>query len=218
MERAYGETQAANQRDEIVSHGSGEPGRALRFARFGLVRNRADDWRYRFIECRGAGANGCGIKYRDCGLYPCCPPGWPALIRQKFSPIPPIDFSRNSEMKPPRRLLSRGTEDAKAFLRNTLISPVTPNQFAVANALARDPAPDPMFVDPLFALITNRDLAIQASRALAGYKSTPGVLTHLLDLAARRATARRNFLGVAVIHAIGTMLQKRAAAATDRSC
>ena len=120
-------------------------------------------------------------------------------------------FLQDQRNEAARRLLSRGTVDARTFLRNALISPNTSSQFAVANALARDPAPDAMFVDPLFALVANRDLATQASRALAGYKATPGVLTHLLDLAAARRSTPE-FARLAVIHAIGTMLQKRAAA------
>jgi HEAT repeat protein len=115
-----------------------------------------------------------------------------------------------------QRLLSRRTADASArqSLHDALVGRQNPGaQLAAARALGQDPDPDPSFIDPLFPLLEdNSDLATAAGRALAGYKSDQQVLTRLID----RATARHNvaeFTRLAAIGAMGTIPEKRAAAA-----
>ncbi len=110
-----------------------------------------------------------------------------------------------------RRLLSRHTEESRKLLLQVLVDPNANGQGAVARALAEDTQPDPSFIDPLFPLLQNRELAAYAGRALSGYKNVPEVLTRLISLATIRPSASE-WTRTAAIRAIGTMSEKRAAA------
>ncbi|MBV8780413.1 MAG: HEAT repeat domain-containing protein, partial [Phycisphaerae bacterium] len=122
------------------------------------------------------------------------------------------NVSQDDRDEAARRLLARHTDEARKILRDTLVSPDIGGELAVARSLEQDPNPDPAFIDPLFPLLLNRDLAAAAGRALAGYKGNTTVMTRLID----RATSPRNspeFSRIAAIRAIGTMPERRAAAA-----
>ena len=123
---------------------------------------------------------------------------------------PNKSFTRDQRAEAARRLLSQHTDESKTTLRNALISPDIDGQYAVAQALANDPDPDPSFIDPLFPLLNNSKLATIAGRALSGYKGVPSVLSRLIDTAARRGI--QEFTRIAAIRAIGSMPERRAAA------
>jgi HEAT repeat protein len=109
------------------------------------------------------------------------------------------------------RLVRRNSPEARLELRRVLTSiGDRGGQLAVAKALATDVAPDPSFIDPLFALIgTDRALTDAAAQALGAYKNDAGVLDRLLRLATDRAQADAR---PAAMRALGCMVEKRAAA------
>jgi HEAT repeat protein len=120
--------------------------------------------------------------------------------------------TRAQRFEAAQRLLSLHTPEALQALHDALISTDEVAALAVARALAQDPNPNPSFIDPLFPLLDSQAVATAASRALAGYKNDPEVLTRLLD----RATSRRAaalFTRRAAIEAVGTIPEKRGAAA-----
>lgn len=108
------------------------------------------------------------------------------------------------------RLVQRGTPQAMTALSRTLQAAGNRGaQLAVAKALAADPHPDPIFVDPLFALFgSDRALTDAAAQALSTYKDDAGVLERL----ARYATDRmQRDTRAAAIRALGTFVNKQAA-------
>jgi HEAT repeat protein len=111
-----------------------------------------------------------------------------------------------------RRLVSRQSPEARAILQNTLIDVGNRGgQLAVARALATDPQPDPSFITPLNALLgPDKNLTEAAAAALANFKASPELLGLLTNFAT--ATSKFEPSRIAVIKALGTLADKRAAA------
>ncbi len=111
-----------------------------------------------------------------------------------------------------RRLVSRQSPEARAVLQNTLVDVGNRGgQLAVARALATDPQPDPAFITPLNALLgPDKNLTEAAAAALANFKASPELLGLLTSFAT--ATSKFEPSRIAVIKALGTLADKRAAA------
>lgn len=125
------------------------------------------------------------------------------------------DVTQEQRDEAAKRLLSRKPDQTRQVLHDTLVAADPGGKLAVALALAQDPNPDPSFIDALFPLLDIREAASAAGRALAGYKSSPEVLTRLIDLANKRHNPEE-FTRLAAIRAIGTFPEKRAADALRR--
>lgn len=123
--------------------------------------------------------------------------------------------ARSARLEAARRLVARGTPEARLALLRALQEVGNPAaQYAAAAALAgaSGPEPDPAFIDPLFVLISPDapiDLARPAAAALAEYRQSPVVLARLIDRTAdRRGEPSRR----AAIEALGAIPEKRSAA------
>ncbi len=112
-----------------------------------------------------------------------------------------------------RRLVQRPDGESHEIVRNFLIDPGNRGaQLAITRALASNPTLDPTHIDPLFALMgTDRALTDAAAEALACYKRNLDILARLMT---RFAAPRdqRDFVRVAAVHAVGSFVEKRAAA------
>jgi HEAT repeat protein len=117
-----------------------------------------------------------------------------------------------------RRLLTRGTPEARAALRDALRSAHNAAaRAAAARALADDPRPDPALIPDLLALLNNdneRAGVEAAALALANYKGDPQVLAELSGAATR--PDRKVNLRVPAIRALGTLVEPAAAATLER--
>jgi HEAT repeat protein len=133
-----------------------------------------------------------------------------ALIRQLNDASPDAEKQRDEAA---RRLVSRTTPEAHEAVINALRDLGNPAaQLSAAKALADAAKPDPAAIDALFPLIGigNRpELTDAAAKALASFKSEPGVLTRLINLA--QARTQPEWVRRPVIRAIGTLVEKRAA-------
>ncbi|MCC7350593.1 MAG: HEAT repeat domain-containing protein [Phycisphaerales bacterium] len=109
-----------------------------------------------------------------------------------------------------RRLVLRHTEAANTILNRILQAAANrPGQLAVAKALAIDPAPDPQFINPLFALIgVDRPMTEAAIQALSAFKDNTEVFSRLASLA---TSSPQRETRLAAIKALGTSIEKRAA-------
>jgi HEAT repeat protein len=117
-----------------------------------------------------------------------------------------------------RRLAERQSDDAMTVLRQVLQDSNNPRgQTSVALALADFPTADVSFIAPLSALLGNdARLTSAAAMALAGYKYNGQVLKALGDFAHLSPVGvegqQREASRVAVLNALGTLPDKRAAA------
>jgi HEAT repeat protein len=109
-----------------------------------------------------------------------------------------------------RRLVLRHTDEANTILNRILQAAGNrAGQLAVAKALAVDPAPDPQFINPLFALIgVDRPMTEAAIQALSAFKDNTEVFTRLASLA---TSSPQRETRLAAIRALGTSIEKRAA-------
>jgi HEAT repeat protein len=131
-----------------------------------------------------------------------------ALVRQLNDASPDSEKQRDEAA---RRIASRTSPEARQAVIHAIRDIGNPSaQLSIAKALTEVPKPDPDAVDPLFALIGSRqDLTEYAAKALANYKTQPGVLTRLINFA--QARQQPEWVRVPVIRAIGTLVEKRAA-------
>jgi HEAT repeat protein len=109
------------------------------------------------------------------------------------------------------QLLDFQTPEARATLLNALRNGGHDVLLALARALADDPHPDPQFVEPLAALLGGeRILNDAAARALARLGNVPAARQHLLDFVqdGHETVGSR----AAVVHALGSIVDKRVAA------
>lgn len=113
-----------------------------------------------------------------------------------------------------RRLVLRATPEARAALLAALQGAGNrAAQLAAARAITQDPAPDPSYVIPLFALLSSPDTRLPeaAIAALAASHSAQDVKSRLIELAADPQSQQRETTRLAAIRAVGTMTDKRAA-------
>lgn len=109
-----------------------------------------------------------------------------------------------------RRLVARGTPEARATLRGALDSGNRNAQLAAARALAGDPKPEEGLIPLLFRLLgPDRPLTEAATQALASYQNNAEVTAKLVSLATARG--EREPTRVAAIRALGSMTDKSAA-------
>jgi HEAT repeat protein len=134
-------------------------------------------------------------------------------IQQQAAILADASATQSQRDEAANRLASRLTGESRQMLLNVLADFANPRgQLAVARALAGESAPEPAFIDPLFALLgTDRALTEAAAQAIANYRSSPGAFTRLVNFANSRQ--QRAALRTATIRALGTLDEKRAAAA-----
>lgn len=110
-----------------------------------------------------------------------------------------------------RRLALRSGEEAREVLRGALRDLGNRGaQLAAARAAGHLPQPDPSFITPLAALLgEDRALTEAGATALADFKGNPDVFRRLKMFADNRA--QREGSRIAVIRAIGTLVDKKAA-------
>lgn len=118
--------------------------------------------------------------------------------------------TQNERDEAARRLVLRHSDAANAIVNRILQAAGNrAGQLAVAKALAGDPAPDPQFINPLFALIgVDRPLTEAAVQALGGYKNNAEVFSRLAALA---ASSPQRDIRLVAIRAMGASIEKRAA-------
>jgi len=111
-----------------------------------------------------------------------------------------------------KRLVSRRSPESQRILLDTLDNAGNPRgQLSVAKALADVGTGDPVYVDPLFALIgSDRQLSEAAADALSSYNSNGSVLNRLIDLSQNTRETRESARAAAV-RAVGAFADKRAA-------
>lgn len=111
-----------------------------------------------------------------------------------------------------QRLVARNSPEATEVLRQALADLGNPEaQLAAARALASDPQPKPVLIDPLFALLDDaarRPTLDAATRALSLFKSNPEVLPRLIAVLRR---ARSEPLQLATVRSLGSFVDRRAA-------
>lgn len=114
-----------------------------------------------------------------------------------------------------RRLVQRSTPEARQALAAVLADASNPRaQLAVARAVPFDPAAPPALVGPLIGLIghdpTLTDAAIQA---LGTFRDNEEVRNRLIGIALDQGRQQREASRLPAIRAVGTMVEKEAAAA-----
>jgi HEAT repeat protein len=109
-----------------------------------------------------------------------------------------------------RRLVARGSDEARAALRQALEGGSRTAQLAAVRALAGEPRPDPNLIPVLFRMIgPDRLMSEAAIRALTTYQGIPDVTTRLVNLATDRN--EREPTRVAAILGLGSFVDKHAA-------
>jgi HEAT repeat protein len=112
-----------------------------------------------------------------------------------------------------RRLLVIGTPAAIDALQKVLVNTGnTKGQLAVARAMADGPPPDPIYVDPLRALIGTEPYPSEAAaRALANMRGDPRARIQLLDAARDEGHRLRESSRIIVIRSLAPLGNKQAA-------
>jgi HEAT repeat protein len=120
------------------------------------------------------------------------------------------DASPSDRDEAAKRLIVIGTPEAIDAMQKVLVNTGNPRgQLAVARALADGPPPDPIYVDPLRAIIGNDPASSEAAaRALVNMRGDARAQLQLLDAARDEGRRLSQAARVAVIHALAPLGNK----------